>query len=162
MIVVADTSPLNYLVQIDCQDLLPRLFGRILVPAAVMQELIHAGAPPAVKTWLNQLPVWIDVRSAQFEHDSGLAFLDPGEREAIQLAEDQHADLLLIDERKGRQEAKRRRLRTVGTLGVLLSAGELGFIEPKSAYRRLLAETTFRASAALEAHFLEQIRDTRP
>jgi predicted nucleic acid-binding protein len=86
-----------------------------------------------------------------------LAFLGLGEQEAIQLAEERHADLLLMDERKGRLEAKRRGLRTTGTLGVLLSAGELSLIEPASAYRRLLTETSFRASAALEAHFLRQI-----
>ena len=49
MIVVADTSPLNYLIQVDCDDLLPKLFGHILVPAGVMQELSHANAPAAVR-----------------------------------------------------------------------------------------------------------------
>ena len=83
--------------------------------------------------------------------DAVLGLLDMGEREAIQLAEEQHADLLLIDERKGRMEAKRRGLRTTGTLGVLLSAGESKLIYPEAAYRRLLVETSFRTSAALES-----------
>ncbi len=158
MIVVADTSPLNYLVQIDCDHILPRLFGRILVPAGVMQELGHAGAPAKVKAWLTQVPAWMDVGTLRSAPDAALTFLDRGEREAIQLAEERKADLLLIDERRGRQEAKRRGLGTVGTLGVLISAGELGLLEPLEAYRRLLGETTFRTSSALESHFLEQIR----
>jgi predicted nucleic acid-binding protein len=158
MIVVADTSPLNYLIQIDCDSLLPRIYGHIVVPTGVMRELSHASAPAAVQVWLTRIPAWIDVRPAASPLGEELAFLGLGEREAIQLAEKEHADLLLMDERKGRLEAKRRGLMTTGTLGVLLSAGELGLIDSGIAYRRLLAETSFRTSAALETQFLEQIR----
>jgi predicted nucleic acid-binding protein len=58
MIVVADTAPLNYLIQIDCDGLLPKLYGRIVVPVSVVQELGHAAAPAAVRRWL----VWVFVR----------------------------------------------------------------------------------------------------
>jgi predicted nucleic acid-binding protein len=158
VIVVADTSPLNYLIQIGYEDLLPRLYERIIVPTAVMQELGNAGAPTAVRAWMLQVPDWVDVGLIVSLPNTELAYLDPGEREAIQLAQEQHADLLLIDERKGRLEAKRRGLMTMGTLGVLLSAGELKLIDPKVAYHRLLGETTFRTSAALETQFLGKIR----
>ena len=157
MIVVADTSPLNYLIQIDCDSLLPRLFGRIIIPRSVMEELRDPGAPDAVRAWLTHEPPWIDLSAARSLPDADLAFLGAGEREAIQIAEEQRADLLLIDERKGRKEAKRRGLTTTGTLGVLLSAGEFGLIDAESVYRRLLVETTFRTSAALEAQFLGQL-----
>jgi len=155
MIVVADTSPLNYLIQIDCDVLLPEIYGHIVVPSGVMQELSHAGAPAAVRVWLT--PAWIDVRMTVSAPDTYLTFLGLGERQAIQLAQEQHADLLLMDERKGRLDAKRRGLLTTGTLGVLLTAGELGLIDAGLAYRQLLAETTFRTSAALEAQFLGQV-----
>lgn len=158
MIVVADTSPLNYLIQIDCDNLLPQLYNRIVIPSAVMQEIAHASAPTAVRTWMTHVPTWVDVLLTESAPDAGLAYLDTGEQEAIQLAEEQHADLLLMDERKGRLEAKRRGLKTTGTLGVLLSAGELRLIDPEIAYRRLLAETTFRTSAVLEAQFLGLIQ----
>jgi predicted nucleic acid-binding protein len=160
MIVVADTSPLNYLIQIDCDSLLPRIYGHIIVPAGVMQELSHAGAPAAVNLWLTRVPSWIEVRAISLPVDAELAFLGLGEREAIQLAVEQRADLLLIDERKGRLEAKRRGLMTTGTLGVLLSAGELGLVDSAEAYRRLLAETSFRTSAELGAQFLARIGPT--
>jgi len=158
MIVVADTSPLNYLIQIDCDNLLPQLYHRILVPFGVIQELHHPAAPFAVRAWLTSVPPWIEPSLPVSPPDAALAALDLGEREAIQLAEEQCADLLLIDERRGRHESIRRGLKTTGTLGVLLSAGELRMIDPAIAYRRLLAETSFRSSPALQAHFLNQVR----
>jgi predicted nucleic acid-binding protein len=158
MIVVADTGPLNYLIQIGCDGLLPRLYRRIIVPAGLMQELSHPAAPASVRAWLSHVPNWIEVCLTVAAPDAELADLDLGEREAIQLAEEQHADLLLIDERKGRRRARQRGLKTTGTLGVLLSAGELRLINPERAYRRLLGETTFRTSPELEAQFLDLIR----
>ena len=123
MIVVADTSPLNYLIQIDCDHLLAKLYERIIfVPASVMQELGHAAAPVLVRAWLTNVPAWIEVCQSVAAPDLELADLDPGEQEAIQLAEEQNADLLLIDERKGRRRARERGLKTTGTLGVLLGA----------------------------------------
>lgn len=158
MIVVADTSPINYLIQIDADHLLPRLYGRIVIPSAVMQELRDSRAPGIVRQWLSRLPKWAEVRLPSADPDAELLRLDGGEREAIQLSQELEADLLLIDEHSGRKEAKRRGLMTTGTLGVLLSAGELRLIEPESAYRRLLLETSFRTSDRLESHFSEQAR----
>jgi predicted nucleic acid-binding protein len=50
MIIVADTSPLNYLVQIAAEHLLPALYGRILIPPQVLAELCDPGAPDMVRT----------------------------------------------------------------------------------------------------------------
>jgi predicted nucleic acid-binding protein len=158
MIVVADTSPINYLIQIDCDFLLPMLYGRILVPAAVIAEMRHSAAPLAVRRWLASVPSWLEVSQAGWEPDAELAGLGEGEREAIQLAEQTGADLLLIDERKGRSAAKRHGLRITGTLGVLLRAGEKRLIDPETAYRRLIAETTFRSSPDLESQFLNRVQ----
>jgi len=160
MIVIADTSPLNYLIQIDCIHLLPRLYGKILVPAGVLRELSNAGAPAAVQTWAMQTPPWIEIGSTVFPIDITLAFLGLGEREAIQLAQESHADLILIDERKGSLEVQRRGLRTTGTLGVLLASAEFGLLDARQAYMRLIERTTFRTSPALEAAFLAQVQAT--
>ncbi len=86
MIVVADTSPLNYLIQIGCESLLPALYKRVVVPSAVLSELSHASAPQAIRKWLLDVPNWIEIRDITSQPDAALAFLDPGEREAIQLA----------------------------------------------------------------------------
>src|SRR5882762_5323269 len=127
MIVVADASPLNYLIQINCDGLLRDLYGSVLVPASVIEELGHPCAPNVVAGWLLNLPAWIEVHSVAFCKDAGLQNLDRGEREAIQLAEEQRARLLLIDERLGRSEAKRRGIATTGTLGILLAGGDPSF-----------------------------------
>src|SRR5713226_8268900 len=99
IVVVADTSPLNYLVRINCQHVLRVLYERILVPTAVVKELDHAGTPSIVLAWLRDLPEWIAVRETLSPPDASLARLDPGEREAIQLAQEEHADLVLMDEK---------------------------------------------------------------
>ena len=156
MIVVADTSPLNYLIQIQCDFVLPRLYRIVVVPVGVIEELQSPAAPTTVKSWIDCPPAWIEIRQLAASPDPELSYLGRGEREAIQLAEEHTEALLLIDERKGRSEAMRRGLYTTGILGVLLAAGEAGLVHPPDAYRRLIGETTFRTSAALEAEFLRR------
>jgi predicted nucleic acid-binding protein len=158
LIVVADTSPPNYLIQIECIDLLRVLYDRVVVPDGVMQELSHDDAPAAVRLWVDHLPDWIDKRVVNARSDPSLSVLDRGEREAIQLALELNANLLLIDERRGWIEAQRRGLSVTGTLGVLLNAGIQGLADPEAAYIRLVRETNFRASAALGKEFLERAR----
>ena len=157
MIVVADTSPINYLVQIACDSLLPDLYQRVIIPEAVVDELDHPSSPLSVKRWLLSLPAWIDVRRTSSSSDPALDALDPGERDAILLAKEEHADLLLIDERRGRLEAQRRGLATTGTLGVLLTAHEKGLVDAQVAYIRLTKETSFRTTPELDKYFLQRI-----
>jgi len=161
MIVVADASPLNYLIQINCDGLLRDLYGSVLVPASVIEELGHPSAPNVVAGWLLNLPTWIEVRSVAFRDDTGLQNLDRGEREAIQLAEEQCAGLLLIDERLGRSEAKRRGIATTGTLGILLAGGIRRFVDPAQAFQQLVQQTNFRASPSLRESFAQQWHDLR-
>jgi predicted nucleic acid-binding protein len=158
MIVVADASPLNYLIQINCEGLLRDLYKTVLVPVSVLEELGHPSAPAAVAAWLLHPRSWIDVRTVRFRKDASLEALDRGEREAIQLAEEQHANLLLIDERLGRSEAKRRGISTTGTLGILLAGGGRRLIEPVEAFQQLIERTNFRATPKLKESFVEHCR----
>jgi len=96
MIVVADTSPINYLVQIEQVSILSRLYGRVLIPHAVFHELTHPVAPPEVRDWAVSLPVWLEILTPQ--SSLRLPRLDPGESEAIALALESNADFLLIDD----------------------------------------------------------------
>jgi len=159
MIVVADTSPLNYLLQVNCESALPALYKRIIVPPAVLTELSHPDTPNVVGSWLLHLPEWIEVLRTASQPDPSLALLDPGEREAIQLAQEHHAALLLIDERRGRREAERRGLATTGTLGVILAAHLRGLLDAEVVYRQLLTTTNFRSTPELESTFLLRVRE---
>ena len=59
MIVVSDTSPLNYLILTDSIDVLPAIFGRVYAPSAVVNELSHPRSPQEVRTWASSLPEWL-------------------------------------------------------------------------------------------------------
>jgi len=117
--IVADTTPLNYLVLIQATDILPELYRTVLIPPAVKAELAHANTPAIVRAWISQPPAWLEVVSLKQPVDSALAHLDAGEREAISLASELQAILLLMDERDGVTIARHRGLKVVGTLAAL-------------------------------------------
>jgi predicted nucleic acid-binding protein len=153
--VVADTAPLNYLVLIAAVEILPRLYESVWIPQAVREELAHRNTPEQVRNWIAQPPSWLIVRSETLPIDSALLRLDPGESQAIALATGLPAALLLIDDRQGGIEARRRGLKTVGTLGVLDEAASRGWIDLSEMFRRLNS-TTFRSPRRLMALMLEQ------
>jgi predicted nucleic acid-binding protein len=99
--IVADTTPLNYLVLIQAADILPNLYRKVFIPPAVRAELAHANTPAIVRAWISRPPQWLEVVSLKQPIDSALAHLDAGEREAISLASELQAILLLMDERDG-------------------------------------------------------------
>jgi len=143
-LIVADTSPLVYLVLIDHIDILPQLFETILVPEAVFAELRNPLAPPAVQAWVSALPSWVEVRPVpNVPDDAALRSLDAGERSAIILALSVHADLVLMDDRKGTQVAINRGLDVTGTLGILQRAAQRGLVDLTEAFARL-KRTNFR------------------
>ncbi|MGD1104000.1 MAG: hypothetical protein ABSA59_18280 [Terriglobia bacterium] len=92
MIVIAGTTPLNYWVLIDRADLLPQLFGLVLIPPAVFNELNQPEASERVRNWVANPPSWLQVQSLRSPPDASLDYLDSGEREAIALAEEVKAD----------------------------------------------------------------------
>jgi predicted nucleic acid-binding protein len=149
MIVVADTSPLNYLILIGEADLLYQLYGRVLIPQAVLSELGHPHAPAAVAEWISRCPLWLEINHVNVRPEDRSDELDRGESEAIALAEQYKPDvLLLIDEETGRLEAMRRNIRTTGTLGLLDDAAARRLIVLESAIGRL-RNTNFRAPESL-------------
>lgn len=153
MIVVSDTSPLNYLVLIRHEDVLPTLFGRVIAPRAVLTELAHPDSPTVVRTWANAPPSWLEVRSPS-RIDPQIR-LGPGESEALSLAKELNADAVLIDERRGFLTAQQLGLFATGTLGVLEVAAEKGLI-PLAPAIDALRQTSFRASERLLRELLER------
>jgi len=148
-------TPLNYLVLIDAVRVLPGLFGRVLVPEAVMVELGHPKAPERVRSWSANPPSWLEVLAVTLPADPALSVLEAGERDAILLVEQVGADLLLVDERAASGEAKHRGLSTMGTLGVLETAAVNGLIDFSEELGRL-RQTSFHVSSEVLAPFLER------
>lgn len=139
MIVIADTSPLHYLILLEHAEVLQHLYGSVIIPEAVVRELQAQKTPASVRQWITAPPEWLQIRQIAVPPDPALAELDPGEREAIALAETLHADALIIDEKMGRREAERRKLRVIGTMRVLDDAAEAGLVDLPTALSRLQA-----------------------
>jgi predicted nucleic acid-binding protein len=155
MIVVADTGPVNYLVLIQQADLLPRLFGQLFIPPAVWDELNDPDTPAQVRAWLAQNPSCLQIRPLHSSPDPELDYLDEGEREAIALAQELHADEILIDESPARKEAARRKLQFIGTLGILRRAAQLDLIDLPSSLTRL-QRTSFYVGTDLIRSLLDE------
>ena len=147
-LVVADTTPLNYLVLIGLDELLGRLFDFVVIPVEVHRELTAPGAPEAVSKWAHSLPSWMSVQSCKGTPE---VELDAGEEAAILLAQELHADLVLLDERKGRTKAGAKGLVVTGTIGVLIRAAERGLVELDDGLNRLEA-TSAMVSPDLLVH----------
>lgn len=156
MIVIADTSPVNYLVLIDLIQILPDLFGEVIVPQAVLRELQSTSAPDAVRQWVINRPGWLLVQAVKQEEPT-LTNLDAGEREVIALAHELKADLLILDESRGRQAATNRGFNIPGTLGLVDKAGARGLIDVPDAIVRL-RQTSFCASPRLLNFLLNRHR----
>lgn len=129
MIVVSDTSAIINLAAVGQLSLLEQLYGTVLIPPAVRTEITAGGpnAPGAVAVnslaWIRSVPI---ANEALVIALSGQ--LDRGEAEAVALALEQRADLLLVDERRGRSVATNVGLKVVGLLGVLLEAKAKGLL----------------------------------
>jgi predicted nucleic acid-binding protein len=157
MIIVADASPLHYLVLIDHANILEQLYGKVIIPQAVFSELTAADTPPKVKAWLSKRPLWLDVRQLAGLADPALSYLGAGEQESIQMGEQLHADALIIDDKKGRAEAARRNLLVIGTLGVLATAAERKLLDLPEAFQRL-RQTNFHASPLILKTLLDRLK----
>lgn len=154
MIVIADTSPIIYLVLIGAIDVLHALYQNIIIPTAVYDELQSEATPAPVTKWITDLPDWFSVRSVTVLLDAELPNLDEGEKQAIALFEELNADALIIDDRQGREEAVKRDIFVIGTLGILNAAAEKNLLNLPETIRRL-SQTSFRASMKLLDDLLE-------
>jgi len=155
LLVVADTSPIRYLIQIGQIELLSLLFRKVAIPSAVAGELRHPSAPMAVQAWMNHPPDWVSVSSAPELADPLLATIDDGERAAISLGLSLHANLILIDDRRGAAVARSLGFEVTGTLGVLDLAAERRLINLQDALE-CLTHTNFRCRPALISALLKK------
>ena len=159
MIVVSDTSALSALFLIQRIDILPALYGQVIVPPSVMRELLKLETRFGKDLSGLKSASWLTITSVTdvplFQKYRRV--LDEGESEALTLMHELSADLLLIDEMLGRKIAQMEGIAHTGVLGVLLSAkakGLLDFIRP--ALHDLTTMAGFRISNALYERVLRQ------
>ncbi|MBL8212640.1 MAG: DUF3368 domain-containing protein [Bryobacterales bacterium] len=157
MLVVADTSPLNYLVWIAQADLLPQLYERVLLPSAVHRELLDSRAPAVTRHWANHLPGWAEVvePAPQFLGDAAWMDLGAGERAALAVAAARQPIFLLVDEYAARRVAQERGFLVTGTLGVLDLAARRNSVCFADAIAKL-KDTSFRYPKSLVDELLAE------
>lgn len=127
MIIISDTTPIISLLKINRLDLLEKLFGEVLIPNAVYEELT------ADKRFIDEAKMVINVsyiKSVSVSNPEAVRILrmatglDQGESEAIVLTDELKADILLMDEAKGRTISGQMGITIMGTIGLLISAYE--------------------------------------
>jgi predicted nucleic acid-binding protein len=160
MAAVSNTSPLSNLAIIDRLQLLREQLGEVLIPPGVDSELKRLPNESARKRldaaiqqrWLRVLPLTNTVP------ENLAAILHRGEAEAITLALELKADLVLLDESDARSAAKRIGLAHTGVLGVLRKAKEAGRVTSlRAEIERLRAEANFFVHRALEKELLVSV-----
>jgi len=159
VIVISDTSAITNLAAIQHLQLLCQLYNQVTIPEAVYRELTEID-PPVPGTLEVQAAPWLEVRQVinrkAIERLQIEARLDLGESEAIALALELNADLLLIDERRGRAEADRLGVRITGLLGILVEAKQKNLIVAvKPLMDALITTSDFRVSSALYNQILD-------
>jgi predicted nucleic acid-binding protein len=128
--VVADAGPLIHLSLVGRINLLPLLYGRILIPDLVYQEVVQKGEGLAGSAEISAAD-WIDI--APYDPGAHLfrllrADLDPGEAAALWLAVEKRSEWILSDDRPARLAAERLGLKVRGTLGILVAAKRRGLL----------------------------------
>lgn len=156
-LVIADAGPPHYLLLIETIGILEQLFGKVIIPTTVRNELANAGAPAVVREWIKQPPPWIEIMDSpnHYFDDGALETLDAGEKAAIQLAISLNADLILMDDREGVKIARNKGFIVTGTLGIIDRAAQRGILDMEIACTRL-KNTNFRYPSNVMDALLKQ------
>ncbi|MEP7366083.1 MAG: DUF3368 domain-containing protein [Acidobacteriota bacterium] len=158
--VIADTSPVNYLILIGQIELLPQLFEKVVLPTAVQDELGDQDAPPEVRKWIANPPVWLEIYEIAGLEKDFIEGLDNGDAAVIALASRLEADLLLMDERAGVLAARMKGLKVTGTLSILDLAADRGLLDFAQAIQQL-EKTSFRRPVEVLEGLLQKHKEQR-
>ena len=154
-IIVSDTSPIRALAHLNLLQLLNALFGDVIVPPKVADELEHPSKAFVPVNIQNRTGFTIVAPLDKLAVTQLMEVVDQGEAEAITLAGELHADVLLIDENTGRKIAQSRGLEITGVIGILLRAKKEGKVnEIKTLLDRLENELRFFMSPKFKAESL--------
>ncbi len=142
--VISNTSPLQYLYQLDLLDLLPTLYGQVLVPAGVLREVAVGRSLGVALPDIESFP-WLRVREVGTPALLSLVpDLGAGEREVLALALESPRSLVILDDALARRFAEKLGMALTGTLGLLLKAKQMGRIDRVQPYLASLESLNFR------------------
>lgn len=131
MIVISDSTPILSLLKAGCLGLLEKLYGNVLIPKAVYRELTQNPVYLEEAQLINAVE-FLSVAAVRNIKSVNIlrsvTGLDAGESEALIMYDEKNADLLLIDEHKGRRVAKQLKVKYIGTAGILMLAYDKGHI----------------------------------
>ena len=158
MVVISDTTAITNLIKIDLLFVLPRLYGEVIIPKAVYDELsAHSNQKDIVdnSSWIRIIHIPASDKLKELSKR-----IDRGEAEAIVLAIELSSDYLIIDELQGRRIAKSYHIEIIGLLGILLLSKEEGLIESVSQYLQTLKNKIgFRISDKLYDFILKKANE---
>lgn len=160
MVVISDTSPIANLIQIDRLILLNQLFDLIIVPPYVHSEILKLeNLGFALEIYKEAHWIMVKAPADKEKVDQLRTEIDQGESEAIALAEELNAQLLIIDERLGTQIAKDRGLDTIGLLGLLIKAKEKSIVANIKPILEELENVGFWMGKSLKTRILEIVNE---
>ena len=162
MIVISDTTPIIALMKANQLELLQRLFDVVYIPEAVYRELTENENYPEEVRMLEECQ-FLMVEEVENEKSvtilQNLTGLDTGESEAIILADEKQSDVLLMDEHKGRQVARKMGITITGTIGVLTQAFDEGLLTREDVEKCIerMKENNIRISEKLYQKLREHV-----
>ncbi|MGK7873629.1 MAG: DUF3368 domain-containing protein [Xenococcaceae cyanobacterium] len=118
-------------------NILQTLYRVVFIPKTVADKLGASELPPVVKSWINQPPNWLQIHPIKLPQNVELGKLDPGEQDAILLAEQLNADLVILDDKFARQVAVKRGLKIIGLLGIIKDASRSGLLDLETTFGQL-------------------------
>lgn len=156
--IVSNTTPIISLLKLNRLDLFQKLYTRIYIPYAVYEE-IEAGKTKGYYKDLSKID-WISITKIQDKHAIKFFLdLDAGEAEAIVLATEIKADLIILDEKLGRFHAKHADLKITGTIGVLVKAKSEGLIKELKPLLNELTDKDVWISEKLKSEILKRVNE---
>lgn len=158
MIIISDTTPLRYLIEIEEIDCLENLFGKVIIPQKVFSELQGEKTPSEVTAWIQNHPEWLEVKQADTSLFAPKRKIQAGEHEAIALAVEFKADARLIDDTDAIKEAHRINLTTLRLFTILELAAKKRLLDLPESVEKMRLTSFHLPPAKLIEEALERDR----
>lgn len=161
MTIIYNTTPLRYLVEIEETQVLEELFGNVIIPQAVFDELQDPRTPLKVKAWMQSRPAWLELRQADISIFTPQKMIGEGEREALALALELKADAVLMDDKGATLEARRLNIRAIPTFFILEQAAEKNLLDLPQAIEKMKQTGFYPPPEVVIQAMLERDRQRR-